>query len=164
MKIHRTTAGHGLLPLLSAGLLLGSGFLIGCGGPPVPHSGKPKATVTVAVTYGGQPVAEGRVDLANEQTGEAGGAELGPDGVATIPEMALGSFTVIVVPPHLVIAPTATGPATPPAKKEYPNIPVKVRTTKTSPLKAEVKKDSPNKFKFDLKEAAVESTSPSPPK
>ncbi len=65
--------------------------------------------------------------------------------------MVLGNYTVIVVPPELPLVPGATGQSAP-AKKDYPNIPAKVRSLKTSPLKAEVKKDSSNQLKFELKE------------
>ena len=37
-------------------------------------------------------------------------------------------------------------------KKDFSNIPVKVRSFQTSPLKVEVKKGSPNEFTFELKE------------
>jgi len=84
-------------PLISACLWLGSSLLVGCGGPS-PHSNKPIAEVTIAVTYGGAPVTEGRVDLNNEQAGEAGGGELDSKGVAKIPGMVLGNYTVTVVP------------------------------------------------------------------
>lgn len=117
-----------------------------------PHSGKQTAQVTVTVTYGGQAVTEGRVDLSNEQTGEGGGGELNAQGVATIPGVVLGSYTVVIVPPELLVVPGATG-QTAPAKKQYANIPKKVRSFKSSPFKVEVKEDSPNEFKFELKGA-----------
>ncbi len=140
------------LRFLGIGLVLGGGLLAGCGAP-APHSQKPTAQVTVVITFGGQPVTEGRVDLNNEQTGEAGGAELDREGVAKIAGVVLGSYTVTVVPPLAVVAPTATGQPGP-AAKAYPNIPASVRMIKSSPLKVDVKKDSPNQFKFDLKDAA----------
>ena len=149
MNIRRTSLPCRLFGLIAAGFLLASSLLPGCGGAN-PHSRKPSAQVTVAVTYGGQPVSEGRVDLSNEQTGEGGGGQLNAQGVAVIPGVALGTYTVVVAPPELLVVPGATGqPA--PANKDYPNIPKKVRSFTSSPLKVEVKKDSPNEFKFELK-------------
>lgn len=146
MNICRTRLGRSLFSLL---IISTSSLLPGCGRGE-PHSGKPKSQVTVAVTYAGQPVTEGRVDLSNEQTGEGGGGELNGQGVATIPGVVLGNYTVIVIPPEpQLVAGATSAPA--PAKKEYPNIPAKVRSLKSSPLKVEVKQDSSNQFKFELK-------------
>lgn len=132
----------------STAIVLGSILLLGCG--QTPHSGKPTAQVTVAVTQGGRPVTEGRVDLGNDKTGEGGGGELNGQGVATIPAVPLGSYTVIVVPAETPVVPGVASQPAPP-KKEEPGIPAKVRSFKSSPFKAEVKKDSSNQFQFELK-------------
>lgn len=148
MKICRIIADCRRLPLFSAGLLLAVGLATGCG-TAAPHSGKPKADVTITVTHDGQPVSEGRVDLSNEQTGEGGGGELNAKGVVTIPGVALGSYTMVVSPPEALLVPGASQPA--PAKKDYANIPAKFRALQTSPLKVDVKQGSPNQFQFELK-------------
>lgn len=149
MTMDRNPLGRRLLSRFFVLLILSSGLLLGCGRGG-PHSGKPTAPVTVTVTYGGEPVTEGRVDLSNEQTGEGGGGELNGQGVATIPGVVLGNYAVIVIPPEPQLVPAETG-APAPAKKEHPNIPAKFRSLNSSPLKVEVKKDSPNQFKFELK-------------
>jgi hypothetical protein len=134
---------------LAAGLVIVAGWTLGCTGQ-APGPDKPRSDVVVTITSGGTPVTEGRVDLQNEQTGEGGGAELDSNGVANIPGVALGVYTVTVMPPPPSPVPPPPGAAPEPAKV-YPNIPETVRRAATSPLKAVVK-DEGNEFKFDLKQ------------
>lgn len=102
----------------------------------------------VTVTYGGEPVTVGHVDLNNEQTGEGGGGELNAQGIATITDVPLGDYTVTVLPPPPDPAPVEEGqPAA--TMKEYPQIPEQFRRIATSPLRAAVQNGS-NQFKFDL--------------
>lgn len=127
-------------------LIFATHFLVGCGGGDT--SGKKKASVTITVTSGGQPVTEGLVTLDGGKTGEAAGADLNSTGVATLPEVTLGNYTVTVTPPLPKVAAPAPGQKLPPPK-DYANIPAKVRRADTSTLKAEVKAGK-NEFKFDL--------------
>ena len=106
----------------------------------------------MTVTYGGEPVTEGRVDLSNPQTGEAAGGELNDEGIAAISGVTPGNYSVMVLPPMADPVPVEPGqPAA--AAKEYPNIPKKVRVIGTSTLKADVTEDGANEFTFELKDA-----------
>ena len=128
-----------MMPLLAAGC-----------GVPRPHAGKPRADVVVTITYGGTPVTEGLVDLRNEETGEGGGGELNRQGIAVIPGVVLGSYTVTVVPRPPIVVPGDEARATPPAE-DAPNIPEKFRIAATSPLRATVEEGS-NQLTFDLRD------------
>jgi hypothetical protein len=118
--------------------------LIGCSGSP---QGPPTSDVTVTVTYGGAPVTAGRVDLTSKRPGSGAGGELNSDGVATIPGVAPGEYVVIVVPALAVQVPGAAAEKT----ADDSQIPAKVRTPETSPLKADIKQGTV-KLQFDLKE------------
>ena len=126
--------------------------VVGCGH--TPGSGKPRSDVTITIAYAEKPVSEGVVELLHQQTGEGGGGELTVDGVATIPRVALGSYTVLVKPPYQTappIPPAQGQPARQDEMKERPDIPEKFRQATTSPLKLEVT-DRENNFGFDLTE------------
>tara|TARA_R110002095_G_scaffold154388_6_gene134191 strand:- start:121 stop:513 length:393 start_codon:yes stop_codon:yes gene_type:complete len=130
-------------------LFFSTAFPAGCGSHQ-PGSDKPRESITIAITYGGEPVTEGMVNLENTTTGEGGGGELDAQGVATIPNVVLGEYTVTIIPPDPDPVPPA--PGQPAAKiKTYSNIPPEFRTSNKSTLKAEVKAGS-NELKFDLKE------------
>ncbi len=123
-----------------------AGLLVGCGGSGETET--PRAEVTVSVTFDGQPVTEGHVDLQNPESGTGGGAELNAEGQATISGIPLGSYTVTVIPPMPDPAPPEPGQAAPPVK-EFPNIPEPYRRTDSSPLKAEID-GSTSELKFEL--------------
>tara|TARA_R110002095_G_scaffold99188_5_gene87252 strand:+ start:2263 stop:2715 length:453 start_codon:yes stop_codon:yes gene_type:complete len=135
---------------LLASLLVCVTFSAGCGSG-TPDDGKVRNDVTISITYGGEAVAEGRVDLEDQATGEAGGGELNDSGSVTIENIVLGNYVVTVVPPMPDPRPPEPGQA-PPVPKKYPNIPEKYRRAATSPLKAEVTAES-TEFQFDLKDA-----------
>ena len=137
--------------LRSAGccLLVLSIGVLGCGSPSNGPD-KPRGGVVITVTYDGQPVTEGRVDLSHPSSGEGGGGELDSDGVVRIDGVAHGQYTVTVIPPPADPKPPESGQAPPPVK-EYPNIPAQFRLSSSSPLKAEVKEGT-SEFKFELKE------------
>ena len=79
------------------GLMVSVGLLSGCG-QSTPRGKLPSGSLTI--TYGGQPVTIGHVDLNNSQTGEGGGGDLNGQGIATLPRIVVGSYIVTVVPPY----------------------------------------------------------------
>ena len=134
-------------------LIVSCVVVVGCGH--TPGSGKPRSDVTITIAYAGQPVSDGVVELVHQQTGEGGGGKLTVDGVATLPRVALGSYTVLVKPPYQTappIPPAQGQPARQDEMKERTDIPEKFRRAATSPLKLEVT-DRENNFQFDLTES-----------
>ncbi|QGQ22025.1 carboxypeptidase regulatory-like domain-containing protein [Gimesia benthica] len=129
--------------------LLCSTVLVGCSQSP--SDDKQRSGVTISISFAGEPVTTGSVNLENSETGESGGGELNADGSVTISNIVLGNYTVTILPPDPDPVPPEPGQ---PAKKMevYKNIPEKFRNRKTSPLKVEVK-DGENEFQFDLKTA-----------
>tara|TARA_R110002095_G_scaffold200403_1_gene180624 strand:+ start:2878 stop:3258 length:381 start_codon:yes stop_codon:yes gene_type:complete len=117
-------------------------ILSGCSN--TPHGDKVTGTAVVKVTFGGEPVTEGFVNFENPNTGLGGGAELEASGMATVPSIPVGDYTVSVIPP----LPPDNDPN--PKMKEYDNLPIKFRSS-TSTLKATIKEGS-NEFAFELKE------------
>lgn len=137
------------LQILCLCLALSSAVLLGC--TQSPGSDKPRSGTTIAISFAGEPVTTGSVNLENSETGEGGGGELNADGIAKITNVVLGNYTVTILPPDP--DPVPPEPGQPAVKIQvYKNIPNKFRTGKTSPLKVEIK-DGENKFEFDLKEA-----------
>lgn len=136
------------LPLILP-LLLGFTVLSGCSH--TPGSDKPRRDVSITVTLGGTPVTAGLVNLENPQTGEGGGGSLTEEGVVNIPNVALGTYSVTILPPEMDPVPPEPGQAAAP-KKASPAIPARFRDSKSSPLQLEVKDDS-SEFSFDLKDA-----------
>lgn len=132
---------YGLLFSLIAILLTGCGH--------TPGSGKERNDITLKITFGGEPVTEGVVNLENPQTGEGGGGTLSEEGTATISGVVLGTYTVVVLPPDPDPVPPEPGKPSPPPKT-YENIPAKFRQNQSSPLKVDVTADSAE-FEFDLK-------------
>lgn len=123
------------------GLAIGAS---GCGNH-VPHSGKSRADVVVKVTYGGQPVTAGDVDLNNLETGEGGGGALDHTGTARIPGVVLGDYTVTVLPPLSSPIPGENAPAA-----KIPPIDRKFQSPEKSPLKLSVSAEG-REIAFDLK-------------
>lgn len=126
------------------------GSLMGCSGSP--HSDNPTAPATITITYGGEAVTGAQVDLNNDQTGLGAGGTLDSNGKVVLTEVPLGQYVVTVLPPEGNPLPSETGePA--PATEQRHNVPEKVRSPQTSPLKVEVKEGA-NDFTFDLKDSA----------
>lgn len=142
MKINSNISIHWQPLSLLVVLLTAGSLLVGCSG-----DSSPRGDITITITYDGKPVAEGRVDVSSEQSGEGGGADLDENGIATLSNVQQGKYTVTVVPPQADAVPGASAPVA----KDYPNIPEKFRRAATSPLKAEVTNDSRD-LKFELKE------------
>jgi len=135
--------------ILGLSLVLSSAVLIGCSH--TPGADKPRSDISLTINYGGAPVTEGMVNLENPQTGEGGGGALTAEGTVTIPNVALGSYSVTIVPPDPDPVPPEPGKPAPP-QKTFANIPKKFRASKSSPLKVEVKEGA-SEFTFDLKDA-----------
>lgn len=130
-------------------ILLSGLSAIGCGSS---SDGEPNGSVTVKVTYAGEPVTAGRVDLSSKATGDGGGAELDSAGKAYVKNVPHGEYVVTVVPPPPSPADLAPVPGQrPKAPPKYDNIPEKVRRSETSPLKVTVA-DGASEAAFELKQ------------
>lgn len=122
-----------------AGLLaLGMGLafsLAGCGSS---DGRSASAIVKGTVTHQGQPVTEGRVNLYSPETGNAGSANLSPEGKYEIAEgIPPGKYKAYVTPPPITTAPKPGESLV--AVREYPNIPESYRSDATSNLTVDVK-------------------------
>jgi len=147
MSYLQVFASHRQISMLAAFLMCAL-LSVGCGGSS--DSDEPRGDVTISISYGGEPVPEGMINLIGEKGGNDKGGDLSKEGIATISGLALGKYKVTVVPPMLDPAPPEPGkPA--PKMKEYPNIPKKFRQPKTSPLTIEISEESRD-LKFDLKD------------
>lgn len=107
----------------------------GCGGSDGPGAGKVRRNVVVTVTFQGSPVTSGQVDFQNLETGDAGGGEIDSTGKSTISNLPVGTYTVSIVPPPVIVVPDV---ANAPTEQQTTSIPQKYRSASTSPLKAEV--------------------------
>ncbi|WP_339747013.1 hypothetical protein [uncultured Rubinisphaera sp.] len=124
---------------------------VGCGG------GGPKGpsgTVSGTVTYQGQPVTEGVVNIFNTQSSEGGQGQIKSDGSYQIStpssQVPVGEYDVYVVPPTVTTPDSADGPG----GEEYKvveNIPDKYRSSSTSGLKVTVNEGS-NPFNISMDE------------
>lgn len=131
--------------------LLAGSCALAAGCDRTPRGKLPRGDVTVTVTYGGEPVNEGWVDLNNVESGEGGGNALNAQGIATLSRVVEGTYVVTVNPPH----PTLVVPGQPPPpkqKKAFPDIPQKFRDATASPLRADVAQGETRQYSFDLKE------------
>ena len=106
----------------------------GCGsGTPAK---KMSGAVSGTVTFDGQSVSEGSVQLYAPKTGDVAVAPLDASGKFSLPNpIPLGEYNVTVLPPPEP-APQVGVPYVP---KEYKKIPKKYRADGTSPFKAEIK-------------------------
>jgi hypothetical protein len=127
--------------------------LAGCG-----EAKPPTGKVSGRVVYGGAPVDVGTISFRNEAKGVVAGMNLGPDGGYDLrfsggTDIPVGDYTVTVeIPePHLPIASEQGSQKAELKAADYPNIPKKVRTPATSPLKTTVKEGT-NTFDVDLKQ------------
>src|SRR5690606_20271816 len=101
-------------------------ILAGCSR--VPHSQRPSGKVEAKVTYGGQPVKEGFLNLSSQETGLGGGADIGSDGIAIIESVPVGTYVVTVTPPVAQIANPNL------VIGDQPDLPMKFRSESTSTL------------------------------
>lgn len=132
------------LALLGPLLLAGA---VGCSG----DGGPPLGSASGRVTCKGEPVSSGTVNFASD-TGFAVAAPLDSDGKYRLVSqygsgIPLGTYKVIVMPPHTLTAEGEPAAAAP----DNPRIPAKYRDFATTDLTADVKQGS-NDFPFDLKE------------
>lgn len=136
------------LSIILSSIAMGSLLLVlaGCGGSP--DSGRIMGAVEITVTFDGQPVTDGTVQMIVPGEGKAAGGDLDSEGKISLEEVEIGRYTVFVTPPSEP-PPEADKKSLPP--KAYDNIPKKFRSESTSPLNAEVKKGT-NEFSFELKE------------
>lgn len=113
-------------------------FASGCGGSAA-GAKKMAGAVSGAVTFQGQPVPAGTVQLYSPSTGATGIAPLDAAGKfkLTTP-IPVGEYHVIVAPPPE--PPPQVG--VPYAPKTYKNIPTKYRTDATTTLKADLKAEA----------------------
>lgn len=132
--------------MLTGVLGMSLSVLLGCGG--APGDDKITGSVEISVTFAGEPVPEGSVQLSIPEQGKATGGDLDVDGNLSLAEVEVGNYIVFIAPPPEA-PPEADKPAS--AQEDYENIPPKYRSESTSPLKAEVK-EGENKFSFELKE------------
>jgi hypothetical protein len=111
------------------------------------NSGNRPIAIRGKVTFQGQPVAEGMVQLNEARTGHGAEVQLEQDGTykAALPA---GEYTVVILPPLLVVE-SKGGPPDPQFKK-VKNIPEKYRSTVTSGLTAAVSADKAV-HDFDMK-------------
>jgi hypothetical protein len=137
---HFSRGAISMLVLISFGLAIG-----GCGNS-TPRSNKQRANVVIKLTYGGEPISAGDVDLNNLQTGEGGGGALDRTGTARIPGVVLGDYIVTVQPP---ISGAIPGADTAIAKTNQ--IAKKYQSPEKSPLKITVPAEG-KEATFDLKE------------
>lgn len=119
----------------------------GCGGA----DRGPQAQLTGKVTFVGQPVPEGTVQLAKVGGGAGAAANINSDGsyrVVAVDPLPPGEYQIVIVPPMIE---DASNPNSSPVQKpkEMEQIPTRYRTAKTSPLKATLKEGA-NTADFDL--------------
>ncbi len=116
----------------------------GCGsGAPTKKMG---GAVSGTVTFSGQPVSEGSVQLYAPKTGDVAVAPLDATGKFSLKEpIPLGAYNVTVLPPPEPAPQVGVAYA----PKDYKNIPKKYRADATSPLKAEIKAE-PNVLKLEM--------------
>jgi hypothetical protein len=106
------------------------------------------------VTFNGQPVSEGMVVFFEPQLMVYQGARIQPNGSYSVamssgPGILVGDYQVTVMPP-VIESPgsKAFGPMT---VREYPNIPLKYRNPRTSPLKVSVVEGDNPPFDIEMK-------------
>lgn len=127
--------------------LIGMLFLSGCNSEPPVIVGD----VEIVVTFSGDAVKQGNVNLAGIGRAEGGTAKLNETGTVLIKGIRIGKYKVYVSPPQLQapVPDLAKGGFKPAPVPD--DIPTLFHTELTSPLTIEVK-EGENKFTFDLKE------------
>ncbi|MDB5334672.1 MAG: hypothetical protein JWN70_291 [Planctomycetaceae bacterium] len=133
-------------PLLLCTTLLVVTLAGGCGGGD--SASLPTGYVTGTVTFQGQPVTDGSVNVLSNESGRVYTSTLGAEGKFKISEsVVIGKYAFFITPPAGA-APTLDKPVVAPI--DPPNIPKKYRADATSGLTEEVKEGN-NDFKFDMK-------------
>lgn len=103
--------------------------LAGCGSAPTTL--ERTASVSGIVTFAGQPVEEGTVELADVKVGGGGAGPLGPGGKYEIKGLLAGRYKVSIQPP--VVEDKGDGKTAPrKVPKDVANIPAKYRNDATS--------------------------------
>lgn len=130
--------------------LIGMIFLSGCNSEPPVIVGD----IEIVVTFSGDAVKQGNVNLAGIGRAEGGTAKLNESGTVLIKGIKVGKYKVYVSPPQLQapVPDLAKGGFKPaPVPKDIPKL---FHTEITSPLTIEVK-EGENIFTFDLKELSA---------
>lgn len=131
--------------------LLGTCALLlftGCGHEPRSHI--QRTDISARITNGSYPLAGALVNFSNPENGEAYGGTLDDQGNVQIKEMAVGNYTITVLPP----------PGDPVLEKpekrvrDTMNIPKQFFTPRKSPLHASIG-DGENHFEYDLQDNAL---------
>lgn len=133
-------------------LLCLSAGISGCG----PGNRQVVGDVVVAITFEGEPVTEGSVNLVSLGTANGGTQELDETGVVIMEKLPVGNYSVFIFPPELQapLPDPANGgflPAKAPA-----NIPAIFHSELTSPLRVEVV-EGVNEYSFDLNQLDAKS-------
>ncbi|HBN74365.1 MAG TPA: hypothetical protein DD473_00800 [Planctomycetaceae bacterium] len=114
-------------------------MISGCA--PTPGSSRPTGAVKVRVTIEGAEITTGLVQFTNSANGISSAAELDVEGTASLSDVVVGSYQVVIIPP----SPEPGDPEL----MDYNNIPERYRSFNTTPLTAEVTSGD-NKFEFAL--------------
>lgn len=118
--------------LLCAGFVVAQ--LIGCSGAEAPP--ERTAAITGKVTYKGQPVEEGTVQISDASVGGGGTGTLGPGGTFKIEGLLAGKYQVAILPP--MVEDRGDGKTAPrQVPKVVSNIPEKYRAVATSGFTAD---------------------------
>lgn len=130
---------------LSVAICVSTGLIAGCGS----STSKPSGSVSGRVTFQGQPVTSGVVNLMSKTLGAGASAPLGEDGKYRLNDpLEVGDYKVMITPPPPAPPRPEDGPPKPrPTASDIPN---KYRTEATTDLTATVKAGS-NTFDFDMK-------------
>lgn len=129
---------------LQAALCLILAFTSGCG-----TDGPPSGTVSGRVTFQGEPVTSGVVNLTSQTLGIGASGTLGEDGQYHIADqLKTGEYKVIITLPPPPPPRPEDGPPKP--QQELKNIPAKYRSEATSDLTATIHEGT-NTADFDLK-------------
>lgn len=144
----RVTSGQSVRPdfrLVAA--VICSLATIGCGSGDR-DAGAVKAMASGTVTYKGEPVTGGKVNLYSAETGAGASADLDASGkFSLLKPIPIGWYKVIVVPPEAKPPESLTSEFEPQPSSD--NIPEKYRSELSTDLNAEVK-EGDNKFAFDM--------------
>lgn len=123
-------------------------LLVGCGGK---ADEQPKGTVKGAVTFQGQPVAEGSVSFYHSRQGVEFEAPIQADGSFALKAegIPVGEYVVTVRPLRAMGNPPGDKSAPIEMDKNAPDIPMKYRQTNTSPIKLQIK-EGDNDLKVEM--------------
>lgn len=119
-------------------------MLMGCGGG---GSEQPTGDVSGKITVAGKPLTEGSVAFQNTETGRSGASKIAADGTYSIPDLLVGKYKVLILPPPMP-PPMLDQKAPPPDRSGFP---MNYRTEAMSDLTAEVVEGANTGVDFDLK-------------